>query len=278
MWAPSPGGGGGAAASNGTRWDSTFVDTPAAWAIAGCTAALGLALSLFNCSRHLRNYTAPVKQRNIVRIVFIVPLYCVFSFLSLVLYEKAPYFNSVRDVYEAYVVYCFLNLILAYGGGQNKCCVEIARSPGSIRHPFPLCRLPPLALGSRFLHAAKRYTLQFVIIKPIFAIINLVMIAVGEHDAPWYTWLVFFVYNVSYTLALYWLVLFYLATHHLPQLRQARPHSGARRVHLVLHSHFRCGKCLLHGPFPRSLLLRFQWALACGRSCLPHFESGADVS
>ena len=117
-------------ASNGTHWDSTFVDTPAAWAIAGFTAALGLALSLFNCSRHLRNYTAPTKQRNIVRIVFIVPLYCVFSFLSLVIYEKAPYFNSIRDVYEAYVVYCFLNLILAYGGGQNKCCVEIARSPG----------------------------------------------------------------------------------------------------------------------------------------------------
>ena len=98
-------------ASNGTHWDSTFVDTPAAWAIAGFTAALGLALSLFNCSRHLRNYTAPTKQRNIVRIVFIVPLYCVFSFLSLVIYEKAPYFNSIRDVYEAYVVYCFLNLI-----------------------------------------------------------------------------------------------------------------------------------------------------------------------
>ena len=30
--------------------------------------------------------------------------------------------------------------------------------------------LPPLALGTQFLRSAKRYTLQFVIIKPIFAL------------------------------------------------------------------------------------------------------------
>lgn len=227
---PSPS----AVPSNGTRFDSTFVDTPAAWGIAAFTAFAGCAISLFNCSRHLRNYTAPHKQRNIVRIIFIVPVYCVFSFFSLVLYEKAPYFNSIRDVYEAYVVYCFLNLILAYGGGQNKCCVEIARSPGSILHPFPLCKLPPLQLGSRFLHAAKRYTLQFVIIKPIFAVFSLFMLSINQHETAWYSWLERIIYNISYTLALYWLVLFYLATHHLPQLRQARPVTKFLAVKLVV--------------------------------------------
>ena len=208
--------------TNSTTSD-TFVDTPAAWVIAALCSIVGSALALFTCNKHLRNYSHPEKQRNIVRILFIVPIYSAFSWFSLVFHKEALFFDTVRDIYEAYVIYCFLSLILAYGGGENQLCTAIARTPGSISHPPPLCKLPPMALGPDFLHSAKRYTLQFVIMKPVFGIFSLVMLGLNQYDQPWYQTLLFIVYNISYTLALYWLVLFYLATKHLPQLKSASP-------------------------------------------------------
>ena len=202
---------------------NTFVDTTTAFTIAALCSITGASLGLFTCNKHLRNYTAPKKQRNIVRILFIVPIYSIFSWFSLVFYQEALFFNTIRDVYEAYVIYCFLALVLAYGGGENQLCTAIARVPGSIRHPPPFCKLNEIQLGPNFLHNAKRYTLQFVIMKPVFGIFSLIMLGLGQYDQPWYQWVLFFVYNISYTLALYWLVLFYLATKHLPQLKSASP-------------------------------------------------------
>jgi hypothetical protein len=208
---------------NATITTEYFVDTPAAFVIAALCSITGATLALFACNKHLRNYSNPGKQRNVVRILFIIPVYSIFSWFSLVFYENALFFNTVRDVYEAYVIYCFLSLILAYGGGENNLCSSIARNPGAISHPPPFCKLSPIALGSRFLHSAKRYTLQFVIMKPVFAVFSLIMLGLDQYDQPWYQTVLFIVYNVSYTLALYWLVLFYLATKHLPQLRLASP-------------------------------------------------------
>ena len=214
-YGPSP-------SSNATT-TTFFVDTPAAFVIAALCSLTGACMALFTCNKHLRQYTSPDKQRNVVRILFIVPIYSIFSWFSLVFSKEALFFGTVRDVYEAYVIYNFLSLIIAYGGGENNLCSAIARSPGAISHPPPLCKLPAIALGSRFLHRAKRYTLQFVIMKPVFAIFSLIMLGLNQYDQPWYQWLLLIVYNISYTLALYWLVLFYLATKSLPQLSVASP-------------------------------------------------------
>ena len=142
-----------------------FTGEIGAWIIAAVGSTLGALISILSCGRHLRKYTNPNEQRHIVRIIFIVPIYSVFSWFSLVFHNEALFFDTVRDCYEAYVLYVFLALILAYGGGENECCMRMAVDPGSIRHPWPLCKLPPLALGSHFLRNAKRYTLQFVIMK-----------------------------------------------------------------------------------------------------------------
>ncbi|KDO36833.1 hypothetical protein CISIN_1g034962mg [Citrus sinensis] len=56
------------------------------------------ALAIFHIYRHLLNYTEPTYQRYIVRIIFMVPLFAVMSFLSLVFPERAIYFNSIREV------------------------------------------------------------------------------------------------------------------------------------------------------------------------------------
>ena len=40
------------------------------------------------------------------------------------------YFATVRDCYEAYVVYCFLALVLVYCGGDSVC---VARMQEKVR-------------------------------------------------------------------------------------------------------------------------------------------------
>jgi len=52
---------------------------------------------------HLRFYSAPLEQRHIVRILFIVPIYAFDSWLSLLFFTNDQYyvyFDTVRDCYE----------------------------------------------------------------------------------------------------------------------------------------------------------------------------------
>ena len=214
---------------------STFVDEPFSWIIAFVFAAIGFSIATWNVIQHLRHFNSPEKQKPIVRIISIVPFYAIFSWLSLVFIEKGIYFDTVRDVYEAYVIYAFLNLVLGYGGGEASTCSIIAQSPGSIQHPWPLkCVMKPIALGGTFLHTCKRATVQFVLMKPVAAIVSLSLYAADLYDSPAYQWILLIVYNVSYTLALYWLFLFYLATKEMLRARKAHPVFKFLAVKLVV--------------------------------------------
>ncbi|GBG34241.1 Transmembrane protein 184A [Hondaea fermentalgiana] len=201
-----------------------FVDGEAALFIALASALLAIWISLYNIFRHLVNYNEPLLQKNIIRILFMVTFYAAFSLLSLLFPNAQIYLDSIRDVYEAFVVYCFLNLMLIYCGGENACLSVIMHDPGAISHVWPMnwC-LPHIAMNARFLRICKQWTLQFVIIKPIMAILNLFII--GSDKVNKHAWDITqnIVYNVSYTAALYALVLFYKATHGHPGLKSQYP-------------------------------------------------------
>lgn len=47
--------------------------------------------------KHLKYYTEPVFQRYIIRIVVMVPIYAMLSFLSLVFRKASIYFDTIRD-------------------------------------------------------------------------------------------------------------------------------------------------------------------------------------
>jgi hypothetical protein len=82
------------------------------------------------------------------------------------------------------------------------------------------CCLPPLPVNGRFVRYTKQMALQFVLLKPIMAALTIVLYATGHYEeGNWspgnsYLWLTI-VYNVTYTVALYGLLLFYLGTHEL---------------------------------------------------------------
>ncbi|KDD74960.1 organic solute transporter Ostalpha, partial [Helicosporidium sp. ATCC 50920] len=167
-------------------------------AVAGSCASLACVISIIQILQHLRYYSEPVFQRYIVRLIFLVPVYSMCSFASLLAPDAAVYISTIRDCYEAWVIYNFMSLCLAYVGG-----------PGAVENKM-----------AGFVRLTKQGALQFVIIKPILAILTVVLYATSHYaEGAWaadnaYPYLAV-VYNITYTLALYALLLFYLGTHEL---------------------------------------------------------------
>lgn len=79
--------------------------------------------------QHLRYYSVPEQQLWIARILFIVPIYGFCSWLGLLLPGYSVYFDAVRSCYEAFVIYNFLRLCLAYLGGETAILTEINGKP-----------------------------------------------------------------------------------------------------------------------------------------------------
>lgn len=183
--------------------------------IAFACCALASAVSLYNIHQHLQHYSRPQLQRYIVRILAVVPVYALGSLLSFQFVKQALYFDTIRDCYEAFVVYCFLALVLSFAGGESVCVMKMQGEP-DITHTWPLSRcFGPIGRDGRLLRSCKRATIQFVLIKPVFAMLSLVMLACGQYNSFPYQFVLTIVYNLSYSIALYGLWLFYLATKHI---------------------------------------------------------------
>ncbi|EQC33370.1 hypothetical protein SDRG_08888 [Saprolegnia diclina VS20] len=194
-----------------------LVETQRGWClfIAALAALFATSLTAFNMYQHLRAYTRPNLQRYILRILLIVPVYAIGSFVSFKFVREAALVNAVRDMYEAFVVYSFLNLVLAFAGGESNCVSKMV-TEAEIVHPFPFgyC-LPPMARDGRLLRNCKKATIQFVFLKPTMAILSLCMLGIGLYDSVGFQWFTWLVYNLSYSVALYGLLIFYLATKHI---------------------------------------------------------------
>ncbi|XP_022937992.1 transmembrane protein 184B-like [Cucurbita pepo subsp. pepo] len=186
-----------------------------------CTVG-AIALAVLHIYRHLLNYTEPTYQRYIVRIIFMVPVYALMSFLSLVIPSSSIYFNSIREVYEAWVIYNFLSLCLAWVGGPGAVVISLS---GRVLKPswgLMTCCLPPVQLDGRFIRRCKQGCLQFVILKPILVAVTLILYAKGKYEDgnfnPKQSYLYLtIIYTMSYTMALYSLALFYVACKDLLQ-------------------------------------------------------------
>ncbi|KAL9245938.1 hypothetical protein vseg_019532 [Gypsophila vaccaria] len=180
-----------------------------------CTVG-AIALAIYHIYQHLVNYTEPTYQRYIVRIIFMVPVYALMSFLSLVKPDSSIYFDSLREIYEAWVIYNFLSLCLAWVGGPGAVVLSLT---GRVMKPsmcLMTCCLPPIPLDGRFIRRCKQGCLQFVILKPILVAVTFILYSKGKYEdgdfsAKQAYLYITIIYTISYTVALYALVLFYVA-------------------------------------------------------------------
>jgi len=177
-------------------------------------------MACVHVTQHLRHYTEPVFQRQIVRILLMVPVYSSTSLTSLFISAtKAQWVITIRSCYEAYVIYCFLQLCIEYLGGPGHLVNKLeGHSFRTSLFSCTCCCGSEVAVSSRFLLWVKRGVIQFVWIKPAMALVQLIMVSQGtyggESMSPHYAhfWVVI-IYNISYTLALYSLAMFYFGTH-----------------------------------------------------------------
>ena len=200
-----------------------FLQTRAAQGITGAFVWVALFLTCQQIYQHLRWYTNPAEQRWIVRILFIVPIYATYSWISLLFFNSESYyvyFFTVRDCYEAFVIYNFLSLCYEYLGGEGNIMSEIRGKPIRSDCLYGTCCLVGKTYTIGFLRFCKQATLQFCLVKPVMAFVIIFLQAFGHYrDGDWspdggYIYITI-IYNISVSLALYGLFLFYFATRDL---------------------------------------------------------------
>ncbi|XP_046362383.1 transmembrane protein 184B-like [Haliotis rufescens] len=209
--------------TNATHQPLIFLQTQAAQGIAGTFAVAAILITCHQIYLHLRYYTCPNEQRWIVRVLFIVPIYSFDSFLSLMFFNNDSYyvyFDSIRDCYEAFVIYSFLSLCYEYLGGEGAIMSEIRGKPIRSSWLWCTCCLAGRQYTIGFLRFCKQATLQFCIIKPVMAVLTLILQAFSLYKdgnfshGGGYLYITI-IYNISVSLALYGLILFYNATKEL---------------------------------------------------------------
>eukprot|EP00529_Nitzschia_sp_RCC80_P041416 CAMPEP_0113523286 /NCGR_PEP_ID=MMETSP0014_2-20120614/45629_1 /TAXON_ID=2857 /ORGANISM="Nitzschia sp." /LENGTH=527 /DNA_ID=CAMNT_0000421375 /DNA_START=1415 /DNA_END=2995 /DNA_ORIENTATION=- /assembly_acc=CAM_ASM_000159 len=169
---------------------------------------------------HFTHWYMPTVQKYVVRILWMVPLYAVGSWLSLYFHHARIYIDTIRDLYEAYVIASFVYYLIELLGGEES-IVRILRH--KVRddptlathlggHPFPLSLvLQPWDLGVEFLLQCKGGTLQYVVVKTIATILTYIFESLGVLGEGEFSWHVAFPYmtifmNMSVMYALYCLV------------------------------------------------------------------------
>uniref|UniRef100_A0A8C1B6S4 Transmembrane protein 184C n=1 Tax=Cyprinus carpio carpio TaxID=630221 RepID=A0A8C1B6S4_CYPCA len=193
------------------------VSTPnKAWFIAGIFVFMTIPISLWGILQHLVHYTQPELQKPIIRILWMVPIYSLDSWIALKYPNIAIYVDTCRECYEAYVIYNFMIFLLNFLGNQYPSLVLMLEVQEQQKHLPPLCCCPPWPMGEVLLLRCKLGVLQYTVVRPVTTVIALICQHCGVYDEgnfssknAW-TYLVI-VNNLSQLFAMYCLVLFYKA-------------------------------------------------------------------
>lgn len=186
---------------------------------------------------HLTNYYQPNIQCYVVRILWMVPIYSIESWLCLRFHEVAIYIETLRDCYESFVLYCFLQFLIEVLGGEEALIMLLKdKSPTRGVHMwgFDWC-IKPWIMGqpisavdevtgqrtvkwtSPFFKNCKLGCLQYVLLKFLCSIFVMVLEKMNCYKEGDFSYTSGYLYiciltNTSQCWALYCLVFFYYAT------------------------------------------------------------------
>ena len=127
-------------------------------------------------------------------ILWMIPIYSVTSWISLVSSTAAPICGAIRDCYEAYAIYMFIALFVAVMEDRKGLHALIIRLSTQVeeeiqaettailegrpipeRHispPFPCCyaKTKPMSVASTWIYQCKLLAMQFCLLNPILAV------------------------------------------------------------------------------------------------------------
>uniref|UniRef100_A0AAX7TM01 Transmembrane protein 184C n=1 Tax=Astatotilapia calliptera TaxID=8154 RepID=A0AAX7TM01_ASTCA len=153
-----------------------------AWFIAGVFVFLTIPISLWGILQHMVHYTQPELQKPIIRILWMVPIYSLDSWLALRYPNLAIYVDTCRECYEAYVIYNFLVFLLNFLSNQYPSLVLMLEVQQQQPHLPPLCCCPPWPMGEVLLFRCKLGVLQYTVVRPVTTVIALICQLCGVYD------------------------------------------------------------------------------------------------
>lgn len=183
--------------------------------IGGVFVLVAIPLSLWEIIQHVIHYNQPKLQKHVIRILWMVPIYAVNAWLGLAYPAQSVYVDSVRECYEAYVIYNFMIFLLNYLNMEMDLEASLELKP-QVKHIFPLCCLPDWEMGREFVHICKHGILQYTVVRPLTTAISYIcktfdVYGDGQFKANVaYPYLIA-VNNLSQFIAMYCLVMFYKA-------------------------------------------------------------------
>ncbi|KAJ6257030.1 hypothetical protein Dda_7914 [Drechslerella dactyloides] len=193
----------------------------------GCASIVATVLSVISIWFQLKNYRKPLLQRYVVRILLMVPIYAITSWLSLKSLTAAFFLDPIRDIYEAFTIYTFFQLLINFLGGERALIILThGRAPTPHLWPLNHCLAKVDISDPHSFVAIKRGILQYAYLKPILAISSIIMKATDTYQEGYiglnsgYFWSGI-IYNLSVTISLYSLGMFWACMH--KDLKPFRP-------------------------------------------------------
>jgi len=198
---------------SGVNWDHHRIG----WVVAGACALVTVIISIISVMQHCRNYNTPKEQRQIIRILYMPPVYAVISFFSYRFFRSYTYYSLIETVYEAVTLSAFLLLLVEYVAATaagHKAENAVARKDKRPL-PIPFCCWRYRPTKPYFMYTVKWSVLQYVIARPLGSIAGIVCEALGvlcstagfnvHYANVWIEAIEF----VSISVALYGLLVFY---------------------------------------------------------------------
>ena len=187
--------------------------------IGGVFAILACILSAIQIRAHHAHWTHPPSQKQVVRILYMVPIYAISAWGSLTFLNLSSYIDFVRGVYEAFVIYTsvkaarthcggrfqahrqwsvstrahwfafvlcfvarsFMILLTKYLGGHDG-VVEWMKFKPPQHWPSPMCFMKPVVPDSTYLYYLKYGALQYTILTPICSLASVVLTTFGAYE------------------------------------------------------------------------------------------------
>ncbi|XAR67537.1 hypothetical protein NMG60_11002329 [Bertholletia excelsa] len=166
-------------------------------------------------SEHIMSWKKPKEQKAIIIIILMAPIYAIDSYVGLLEFRGSKSFfmllDSIKECYEALVIAKFLALMYSYLNiSISKNIVPDGIKGREIHHSFPMTLFQPrtVHLNHHTLKLLKYWTWQFVVIRPVCSILMIALQLVGIYSS-WVSWTFTIILNISVSLALYSLVVFY---------------------------------------------------------------------
>ncbi|KKF97636.1 hypothetical protein CFO_g39 [Ceratocystis platani] len=207
-----------------------------------------------------------------------VPIFAFSSFMGLISPKISHFVDPIRDFYEAFTIYTFFQLLINYLDGERALIIMTHGRP-PVHHVWPLDTVlakVDISDPHTFL-AIKRGILQYAWLKPVQTLVTIIMKACGVYKEGYisltsgYFWQGI-IYNISVTVSLYALGLFWVCMH--DDLKPFRPVPKFLSVKLIIFASYWQGFLLgilvwlgaipdISGYTPETLAAAIQDALIC---------------